>query len=234
MITKAFILAAGEGTRLRPITDRIPKCLVPIQGVPLLAIWLRACRCVGINEVLINLHAHTEKVLDFLAREDFGLRVRVVEEKSLLGSAGTLLANREWITPHESFWIFYADVLHRADLAQMAQFHERRRPAATLGVYEVPDPSRCGIVSVGEDDTIRQFIEKPERAAGNLAFSGLMIASPCVLDLIPECVPADLGFHVLPKLVGRMVAFPIRDYLIDIGTLENYQKAQSTWPGNAA
>lgn len=234
MITKAFILAAGEGIRLRPITDRIPKCLVPIQGVPMLAIWLRACRDAGITEVLINLHAHADQVRNFLLVEDFGLKIRVVEEKILLGSAGTLRANRDWIAPDESFWIFYSDVLNRADLAGMALLHERRRLAATLGVYEVPDPRRCGIVSVDEGGIIHQFVEKPEHPLGKLAFSGLMIASAAVMDIIPDCIPADLGFHVLPKLVGRMLAFPIHDYLIDIGTPENYQKAQSTWPGCAA
>ncbi len=234
MITKAFVLAAGEGTRLRPITDEIPKCLVPIQGVPLLAIWLRSCREAGITDVLINIHAHPDRVRRFLAREDFGVNVRVIEEESLLGSAGTLRANREWIAPEESFWVFYADVLNRADLASMARFHEQRCPAATLGVYEVPDPRRCGIVSTRADGTIDQFVEKPENPPGNLAFAGLMIASLPVLDMIPDCVPADLGFHVFPKLGGRMLAFPIREYLIDIGTPENYEKAQATWPGCAA
>jgi len=234
MITKAFILAAGEGTRLRPITDQIPKCLVPIQGVPLLAIWLRSCRDAGITEVLINLHAHADLVRRFLAPENYGVKVRVVEEESLLGSAGTLRANRDWLTADESFWVFYADVLNRADLASMARFHERRQPAATLGVYEVPDPRRCGIVTILADGTIEQFIEKPDNPPSKLAFSGLMIATPPVLDLIPDCIPADLGLHVLPKLGGRMLAFPIRDYVIDIGTLENYHKAQTTWPGYAA
>lgn len=231
---KAFLLAAGRGTRLRPITNTIPKCLVPIRGVPLLAIWLRACRHAGISEVLINLHAHADLVRRFLAREDYGVKIIVIEEQSLLGSAGTLRANRDWIADDESFWIFYADVLNRADLSGMARLHEQRRPAATLGVYEVPDPRRCGIVSTRSDGTIDQFIEKPENPAGKLAFSGLMIANRSILDVIPDCVPADLGFHVLPKLIGRMLAFPIHDYLLDIGTLENYEKAQATWPGYAA
>ena len=234
MITRAFILAAGKGTRLRPITDKIPKCLVPIKGIPLLAIWLRSCRDAGITDVLINLHAHADAVRRFLAGEDYGVRIRVVEEESLLGSAGTLRANRDWIAAHESFWIFYADVLNCADLAGMAQLHEQRRPAATLGVYEVSDPRRCGIVSTRSDGTIDTFVEKPENPPGKLAFAGLMVATASVLDLIPNCIPADLGFHVLPKLSGRMLAFPIRDYLIDIGTLENYHRAQSDWPGYAA
>ena len=78
---------------------------------------------------------------------------------------------------------------------------------------------------------IENFVEKPTHPTSNLAFSGLMIGTREVLDLIPDSVPADIGFHVLPQLTGRMLAFPIRDYVIDIGTLENYQHAQVTWPG---
>ena len=228
---KAFLLAAGHGTRLRPLTDRIPKCLVPIRGVPLLAIWLQRCAGLGIDEVLINLHTHAASVRDFLRQNSDGLRIRVVEESRLLGSAGTLRDNRDWIGSDDLFWVFYADVLNRADLDGMLRLHRQRRPAATLGVYEVPDPRRCGIVRTNEDGVIEQFIEKPTNPAGNLAFSGLMIGTPEMLAVIPDDTPADIGFHVLPRLAGRMLAFPIRDYLIDIGTMENYQWAQRTWPG---
>lgn len=231
---KAFILAAGEGTRLRPLTNQIPKCLVPIKGVPMLAIWLRQCRNFGIDEVLINLHAHAQAVRDFLKEGVSDVRVRVVEETSLLGSAGTLKANREWVFTDDFFWVFYADVLTSVDLRGMASLHRQHRPAATLGVYEVPDPQRCGIVSIGREGIIEGFVEKPENPPGNLAFAGLMIGTNRLMDAIPDTVPADIGFHVLPQLLGQMVAFPICDYLLDIGTMENYRRAQETWPGLSA
>ena len=229
---KAFLLAAGNGTRLRPLTDKVPKCLVPIQGTPMLSIWMKLCEKLGISEVLINLHAHADVVRTFLeqAGED-GVRVHVSDEKELLGSAGTLRANRKWLEGDELFWVFYADVLHRADLPAMLRFHRERGLAATLGVYPVPDPSRCGIVTTNSQGVIEQFVEKPAHPKNNLAFSGLMIGTPELLDVIPDTIPADIGFHVLPKLIGRMLAFPIDDYLIDVGTLENYQTAQATWPG---
>jgi len=154
-----------------------------------------------------------------------------VEEKELLGSAGTLNANRAWVESEELFWVFYSDVLHRADLNSMLKLHRQRKPAATLGVYEVPDPSRCGIVTVNCENVIEDFVEKPAKPSTNLAFSGLMIGTPELLDVIPGRVPCDIGFDVLPKLKHKMLAFPILDYLIDVGTLENYQKAQNTWPG---
>jgi mannose-1-phosphate guanylyltransferase len=197
----------------------------------MLSIWLQMCKYFGIEEVLINLHAHAATVREFLSRNTDGPRVRVVVEDQLLGSAGTLRANREWIIADDFFWVFYADVLNRADLEGMMREHRKRRPAATLGVYEVPDPRRCGIVTANGEGVIEGFVEKPEHPAGNLAFSGLMIGTPEVLDVIPPATPADIGFHVLPRLTGRMIAYPIRDYLLDIGTIENYEKAQATWPG---
>lgn len=225
------MLAAGHGERLRPLTESIPKCMVPIQGVPLLSIWLELCHRFGIEEVLINVHAHADAVCEFLQKNEGRPRVRIVVEEKLLGSAGTLRANRDWVLADDCFWVFYADVLHRADLGGMLTLHQQRRPSATLGVYEVPDPYRCGIVKTDGEGTIQEFVEKPARPASNLAFSGLMIGTPEMLDSIPEKVPADIGLHVLPRLAGRMLAYPIRDYLIDIGTMENYQKAQATWPG---
>jgi mannose-1-phosphate guanylyltransferase len=200
----------------------------------MLAIWLHICREAGIDEVLINLHAHAEAVRQFVRQRDPDVKIHIVEEPSLLGSAGTLRANRSWVAGDECFWIFYADVLNRADLDGMARLHQRRRPVATLGVYEVPDPARCGIVSTRPDGVVDQFIEKPQQPVGNVAFAGLMIGTAAFLDAIPHHDPADIGFHVLPRLAGQMVAFPIDDYLIDIGTMENYQRAQKTWPGLSA
>jgi len=228
---KAFLLAAGHGTRLRPITDTIPKCLVPIRGIPLLSIWLRLCRQFGIDEVLINVHAHGAMVQEFLRQNANGVRVRVIEEPQLLGSAGTLRSNRDWIGTDSAFWVFYADVLCQANLADMLQLHRKQKPAATLGVYEVSEPSRCGIVSANSEGVIQRFVEKPATPVGNLAFSGIMIGTSEMLDEIPDNIPADIGFHVLPRLTGRMLAFTIHGYLIDIGTMENYLIAQETWPG---
>ena len=228
---KAFLLAGGLGTRLRPLTDSTPKCLLPIRGTPILEIWLTLCRQFGIEEVLINLHSHGDVVRRFVEEYDDGLRIRLFEESSLLGSAGTILANREWVAKEKSFWILYGDVLTTTNLAQMQDFHNSHGQMATIGTYEVPNPSRCGIVQVDQGGIVRDFVEKPKVPIGNLAFSGLMLATPALLDEIPDISPVDLGFHVLPKLVGQMAAYQIPDFLIDVGTLETYQTAQESWPG---
>src|SRR5882762_5622775 len=230
---KAFLLAGGLGTRLRPLTDSTPKCLLPVQGTPMLQIWFTLCRHYGIDEVLINVHAHGDAVRKVIEENKDGLKVRLSEETALLGSAGTIHANRDWVTKEKSFWIFYADVLTTANLNQMLAFHNSRGQIATIGVYEVPDPSRCGIVQLDERGVVLDFVEKPQAPVGNLAFSGLMLATPALLDVIPDTSPVDLGFHVLPQIVGRMAAYRIPDFIIDIGTLETYRAAQENWPGRS-
>jgi mannose-1-phosphate guanylyltransferase len=228
---KAFILAAGNGERLRPLTNNIPKCLISIHDMAVLAVWLELCRRHDIGDVLINTHAHANVVRSYLRDHGDATRVTVTYEESLLGSAGTLLTNRAWVGSDQDFWIFYGDVLTNTDLTRMMMFHRSHRQIATIGVYQVSNPKQCGIVTVDRDHIVRAFVEKPENPSGNLAFAGIVIATPAIFDLIPDQTPVDLGFHVLPRLLGRMAAFPIADYLVDIGTLPSYEHAQLTWPG---
>jgi mannose-1-phosphate guanylyltransferase len=229
---KAFLLAAGNGTRLRPLTDSAPKCLLPIAGMPMLEIWLRRCEEFGIEEVLINLHSHSDQVRRFLLETSFRVQVQVSDEPVLLGSAGTINANRAWVENEESFWIFYADVLTSFDLRAMVNQHRALGADATIGTYRVPDPSRCGIVQTDPEGWVTEFIEKPAKPVGNLAFSGILLASEGFLSAVPPSAPSDIGFDVLPR-VARLAAYKIEDYLIDIGTLENYRSAQVQWPGAA-
>ena len=230
---KAFLLAAGLGTRLRPYTDRVPKCLLPIHGVPMLEIWLSLCSRYGVSDVLINTHAHSSAVTDFIRSRRNGVNVTVRDEPELFGSAGTLRANRAWLAGADKFWIFYADVLTNVNLASMLEFHSPCS-AATLGVYSVPDPERCGIVCVDHNQVVRDFVEKPAAPRSRLAFAGIMIGTPELLDSIPEKPGADIAYDVLPHLTGRMRAYPISEFVLDIGTIQNYEAAQQRWPTVAA
>jgi len=227
---KAFLLAAGHGTRLRPYTDATPKCLLPVCGVPMLNIWLALSRRFGISDILVNTHAHAAEVKEFVDKWRDGVRVTVVEEPELHGSAGTLLVNREWIEEEDKFWVFYADVLTNINLGAMMDSHIPGS-AATLGLYSVPDPERCGIATLAEDGTIVEFVEKPPQPRGNLAFAGLMLATPELLNAIPKKAGADIAFDVIPRLLGRVHGYRIPEFVMDIGTIENYHLAQKTWPG---
>lgn len=228
---KAFILAAGHGSRLRPLTDHTPKCLLPIGGVPLLQIWLEHCKRFGITDVLVNAHAHAGQVRAFTLQQTTGVNISVAEERELLGSAGTLAANKGFVAGESDFFVLYGDVLTNADLSQLLRFHRERNAVASLGLYEVPDPGRCGIVELNRDGTVSAFTEKPARPRGNLAFAGIMIARQQIFEFIPEERPADIGFHLLPNLVGRMAGMKVTGSVLDIGTMENYRAAQAEWAG---
>lgn len=194
-------------------------------------IWLELCRRAGIKEVLINLHAHADAVRSALRVRDRGPQVTVAEEPELLGSAGTLRANRDWVASEPCFWVLYADVLTNLNLAKMLSFHRQADLKVTIGLHQVEDPTRCGVVNFDRDFVVRNFVEKPAVPSSNWAFSGIMLAGPELLQAIPPSFPADLGFHVLPQMVGQMQGYPIAEYLLDIGTMENYRSAQETWPG---
>src|SRR5262245_10551294 len=116
---KAFILAAGEGTRLRPLTESVPKCLLPVRAVPLLEIWLKNCMGAGIDRVLVNAHAHAEAVKEFAATQKTGVKVEIAEEARLRGSAGTLKENHSFVAGDEAFFVLYGDVLTNVDLGRM-------------------------------------------------------------------------------------------------------------------
>ena len=226
----AFLLAAGSGSRLRPITDSVPKCLVPIGGRPLIAYNLDLLSRHGITKVVVNGHHLHQKIADYLAATQFPFEVILTYEPTLLGSAGTLHANRKLADGAEDFFVLYADNLTNANLSQLGAQHRRTRSLATIGLFEAPVPSACGIVTLNADRLVAHFEEKPHRPRSNLAFAGLLIASRALLDQIPDTIPCDLARDVLPNLVGQIHGWRVEGYLRDIGTLASYQQAERELP----
>jgi mannose-1-phosphate guanylyltransferase len=231
---KAFLLAAGLGTRLRPITDTTPKCLVQIDGTPLLDIWLGKLAAAGVEEVLVNLHHLPDRVRKHLAQRPQPVVVRTVHEPTLLGSAGTVLANRDFVAGEDMFLAINADNLTDFDLRLLVDAHRGSGALATLALFRSPDPRICGIVEL-RDEVVASFEEKPEHPRSDLANAGLYAFSPGVIDLVPETVPCDIGRHLLPQLVGRARGLSIGDsYFADIGTQEALRRARREWPGTGA
>ncbi len=226
---KAFLLAAGIGSRLRPLTNTVPKCMLPIDGVPLIDIWLDALGRAGVDEVLVNLHHLPDVVAAHLESLDALPRVRTVFEPELLGSAGTLLANRNWVEAEDAFVVCYADNLTDFDLRILIDAHGQSRAVATIAVFQSDEPWRCGIVDLDEQATIVQFTEKPAEPVTNLANAGIYAFHPSVFDNIDGEVPKDIGYDLLPPLVGRARAVTVEGYFRDIGTPDSYRLAQQEW-----
>ena len=230
---KAYLLAAGEGRRLRPLTDHLPKCLVPIAGTPLLGIWLRLLEAHGVRGVLVNTHYLADQVSGFLETWPTSMEVVTAYEPRLLGSAGTVRANRAFVAGEDRFFVIYADNLSNVDLSAMARFDADRPELLTIGVVPTDRPREKGTVVIDPDGRIVAFDEKVERPRSNIMNAGVYVASRQVFDELPEPGPSgvlDFGFDVLPRLVPRLAAYHIGEFLEDIGTPEAYARAQITWP----
>ena len=230
---KAFLLAAGVGSRLRPITDTIPKCMVAIDGRPLLDIWLDAFDRAGVDEVLVNLHHLPDLVRRHLAGRKGPPAVGAVLEPELLGSAGTLAANRKWVDGEEAFLACYADNLTDFDLRSLIQAHRHHDAIATLTVFHSERPWAGGVVEIDAVGRVIGFVEKPANPVSDLTNAGMYVFHPDVLDEIVGAPPKDIGFDLLPRLVGRARAVLMEGYFRDIGTADAYQQAREEWPVRA-
>jgi mannose-1-phosphate guanylyltransferase len=230
---KAFLLAAGIGSRLRPITDATPKCMLVIDGRPLLDIWLDAFDRAGVDEVLVNLHHLPDVVSRYLAGRTGQPAVRTFFEPELLGSAGTLIANRQWVDGDEFFLACYADNLTDFDLRSLIDAHQRNDAIATLTVFHSDNPSAGGVVELDDVGRVVGFVEKPSEPVSDLTNAGIYAFQPGVLDEIDDMPPKDIGFDLLPRLVGRSHAVLVEGYFRDIGTVDSYRRARKEWPARA-
>jgi len=230
---KAFLLAAGIGSRLRPVTDSVPKCMVVIDDRPLLDIWLDVLDRAGVDEVLVNLHHLPDVVRRHLAERTGPPVVRTFFEPELLGSAGTLAANRQWVDGEEFFLVCYADNLTDFDLRSLIDIHRTSGETATLTVFHSERPSAGGVVEVDDAGRVVGFAEKPSQPVSDLTNAGMYAFDPSVLEEIGGTPPLDIGYHLLPRLVGRSHAVLVEGYFRDIGTIESYRRAREEWPARA-
>ncbi len=217
---RAMLLAAGLGTRLRPLTDSVPKCLVPVGGRPLLAHWESALLAAGVARVRINTH-HLAEAVNCFAREAHNrsaMRWDTVHEPTLLGSAGTIAANADFADGAETVLVIYADNLSDIDLAAMLTAHRQSGLPVTMALFHAPNPRACGIATLDGGGVVSEFVEKPTTPRSELANAGVYAFTPAAWLEVAMMRAFDLGFDVLPRFVGRMLGFPIRGYHRDIGT----------------
>jgi mannose-1-phosphate guanylyltransferase len=221
---KAVLLAGGYGTRLRPLTDHTPKCLVPIRGVPLLELWLKRLTQAGVSEFLVNTHYLAPQVNAFIAASPYAPRVQLVHEEELLGTAGTLRANRAFWEQENALMVVHADNLCECDLAAFMQAHANR-PAhclMTMMTFDTDQPRSCGIVELDAEGVVVRFHEKQENPPGRLANGAVYIFSRELLESLTT--EDDLSTQVLPHLMGRIYTWKNTQLLQDIGTPEAYAK----------
>jgi histidinol-phosphate phosphatase family protein len=229
---KAILLAAGLGTRLHPLTNTIPKCLVPIGGRPLLDYWIDRLVEAGVREARLNTHALAEQVRDYIAGVNRAGRLRLAEsyEPELLGSAGTIAANASLAEGADEIIIIYADNFSNVDLRQMLAFHRDHDDPFTMLLFHAPDPRACGIAELDGRGRIVSFVEKPREPRGDLANAGVYVVDADAYREIAGMGAFDLGFEVLPRFVGRMRGWAWGGYHLDIGTFAALERARRDAP----
>jgi D,D-heptose 1,7-bisphosphate phosphatase len=227
-----MILAAGLGTRLRPLTDTVPKCLVTIGGRPLLGYWVDRLSEAGVRKARVNTHAHAEQVRAYIDRHNADGRLHLAEsfEPELLGSAGTIAANADLAEGAAEIIIVYADNFSDVDLQQLLAFHRAHGDPLTMLLFRAPDPRACGIAELDEAGRVVSFVEKPREPRSNLANAGVYVVSADAYREMAAMRAFDLGFEVLPRFVGRMRGWTWDGYHLDIGTHEALEKARRDAP----
>lgn len=227
---KTILLAAGLGTRLRPLTDNIPKCLVPIKGKPLLQIWLERLSDADFKYFLINTHYLSNQVNDFIDSSMFKDKCIIKYEKSLLGTAGTLLSNLNFIGEDECMLI-HADNYCLADFEEFIKSHNKRPSYClmTMMTFRTDTPSSCGIVELDEDNVVIGFHEKVKFPPGNLANGAIYILSSELIKIVKEeyAAATDFSTEILYHFIGKIYTYETKELFMDIGTPEAYKIANS-------
>jgi mannose-1-phosphate guanylyltransferase len=230
---RALLLSAGLGTRLRPLTDTVPKCLVPIHGIPLLDYWLDLLFTGGIERALINTHWLADTVERHVAASRWRDRTDLVYEPELLGTGGTLRRNRDYFGT-EPMIVAHADNLTNFDLPDLVARHAARPSGCvmTMLAFRTGEPRSCGILQIDADGVLQQFHEKVDDPPGDLANAAVYVFESEVADTVAALDRdfIDLSTEILPDLVGRTLVVETRGYHRDIGTWQSLRQAEAEFP----
>ena len=226
---KALILIGGEGTRLRPLTYKTLKCMVPIANRPFIEYQLAMLKKYGINEVVLSVCYMPDKVKKTVGNgKKFGMKVNYAVEKTPLGTAGAIKNCEKYLD--DTTVVMNGDILTGIDLTILADFHRHSGAAATIALHEVEDPSAYGLVIAGNDGKVEKFLEKPKekQPGGNWINAGLYIFSRTAFGLIPPDTNVSVERETFPLIIektGKLFSHKQKEYWIDIGRIEKYRQA---------
>ena len=232
---KAVLLVGGKGTRLKPLTDKTPKALLPINGKPVTEHILDLLKKYGIRDIVLCVGHLKDKIKShFEDGSRFGVNITYIEEDEPLGTAGPLRLAKEHLK--ESFIVSNGDELKNINIPRMFRLHKRKDALATLALTTVDDPTQYGVARL-DGSRIVEFVEKPKKdeTPSNLINAGFYILEPEVLGMIPNGF-SMLEKDVFPKLakMNRLRGFPFAGQWFDIGTVERYKMAEKQWKGITA
>jgi mannose-1-phosphate guanylyltransferase len=225
---QALILAGGEGTRLRPLTNTVPKSVLPLAGRPHIAYVIDWLVRHGVNDVVVSCGHLAGGIRRAIAELEPGVEIRYAEEPDARGTAGAIRFAEDMLG--ERFLVLNGDVLCDLDLTVLIEQHERTGARATIALYPVADPAGYGLVHRREDGEITEFVEKPtpDQIHTDEINAGAYLLERSVLERIPPDRAVSIEREVFPQLIGDgLFGIRLEGYWIDIGTPERYLEA--TW-----
>ncbi|XOQ44615.1 MAG: UTP--glucose-1-phosphate uridylyltransferase [Clostridium sp.] len=222
---KALFLAGGKGTRLRPLTNHLPKPMVPVMGRPLLERNIDAVKNCGTDEVVFSTCYRAEDIERHFSRNDFGVKIQYVCEDIPLGTGGAIKNCEKYFD--DTFLIFNSDIVSDIDLSDLVRFHKQKQADVTIAVTRVPNPSNYGVIEYDEFGFATTFTEKPKpgEAKSDFINAGIYVFEPKVLDRIPANRVVSVEKETFPTLLKegyKIAVYHGGSYWIDIGTPEKY------------
>lgn len=230
---KAMVLAAGEGKRLRPFTEKMPKPMIPVAGRPILEHNIKFLARWGIHEIAINLHHCPEVVKNHLSDGSrFGVHITYSYEPELLGTAGAVKKFENFF--EGTFLVIYGDNLINCDLKRLLSFHRGHQGMGTIMLHYRKDVSQSGVVVLDADERITQFLEKPEvdQVISHWVNAGVFVLEKEVFKYIPSDKPSDFGKEVLPNILRQkkdLYGYKLGDgeEIWWIDRMEDYERVQA-------
>lgn len=217
---RAVIMAGGKGTRLKPLTDNIPKPMVKIIDKPVMEHIINLLVSHDITEIAVTVGHLSESIVDYFGNgHHLGAKLTYFVEDQPLGTAGSVKNTRDFVS--DNFLVISGDAFTNIDITKAIRFHYAKDSIFTLIAQPHPKPDGLGILEIDYDSKITKFIEKPADAKPSLINTGIYIINKRILDLIPDGF-YDFGRQLLPDLVNKVYAYVTYDYWSDIGTLSSY------------
>jgi NDP-sugar pyrophosphorylase family protein len=229
MVLKAMIMAAGVGSRLDPLTQDVPKPLVPIANRPVMDILFEMLLDISVKDVVANTHYKAEKIIDRYKNNKMGINFNYVHEKELSGTAGGVKKCQFFFDKGEDFLVLSADGLSNANLKAAIESHKKSGAIASLGIKKIAmeEIPHFGVVVTDNDGFITEFQEKPaiKDAKSDCINTGIYIFNYEIFNYIPENTFYDFAKNVFPELLSKDIkinTFPVEEYWSDIGTIDQY------------
>ncbi len=226
---KAMILAVGFGTRLRPLTNKVPKPMMPIMNRPILEHTIHLLSSNGIHDITVNLHHLPERIQEYFGDgKDFGVQLHWSHEPEILGTAGGIKKAQQWLDG-ESFLVINSDVVTDINLSKVISYHKAEGSALTLVVREGDSPEQCDPIEVDEDDRIVHMVGASSKNIPDdttrVLFTGIQVMEQEIFDRIPENKFYGTTTDVFPGMLEDalpMLVYWHTGYWKDIGTIQNY------------